>query len=37
VGSTEALAFELLSHLVAVLVSVWGGVLFILRGRGARA
>ena len=35
VGSTEALAFELLSHLVAVLVSLWGGVLFILRGRDA--
>jgi glycosyltransferase 2 family protein len=36
VGSTEALAFELLSHLVAVLVSVWGGVLFILRARPPR-
>jgi len=36
VGAPEAFAFELLSHLVAVLVSAWGGILFALRGRSAR-
>jgi len=30
----EAFAFELLSHLVAVAVSAWGGILFALRRRG---
>ncbi|MFN0151003.1 MAG: lysylphosphatidylglycerol synthase transmembrane domain-containing protein [bacterium] len=36
VGAPEAFAFELLSHLVAVLVSAWGGIVFALRGRSRR-
>lgn len=35
VGKAEALAFELLSHLVTVLVSAAGGVVFALRRRRA--
>lgn len=34
VGAREALAFELLSHIVAVAVSAAGGILFALRRRG---
>ncbi len=34
VGAPEALAFELLAHLIAVAVSAVGGVLFALRRRG---
>lgn len=36
VPAPEAFAFELLSHLVAVAVSAWGGILFALRRRGTR-
>jgi hypothetical protein len=35
VGAPQTLAFELLAHLVTVLVSASGGVLFALRKRRA--